>query len=74
MTNYELNVAQTRSSAVEVNKVLKNTYLLLGLTLAFSAMAQVRPMIEEYPLDRAAEAFAVAADKSSGAIKVQLHP
>lgn len=27
-----------------------------------------------FPLDRAAEAFAVAADKSSGAIKVQLHP
>lgn len=26
-------------------------------TLAFSAMAQVRPMIEEYPLDRAAEAY-----------------
>ncbi|MEJ7932492.1 alcohol dehydrogenase [Ramlibacter sp. AN1015] len=26
-------------------------------TLAFSAMAQVRPMIEEYPLERAAEAY-----------------
>jgi threonine dehydrogenase-like Zn-dependent dehydrogenase len=27
-----------------------------------------------FPLERAAEAFAVASDKSSGAIKVQLHP
>jgi threonine dehydrogenase-like Zn-dependent dehydrogenase len=27
-----------------------------------------------FPLDRAAEAFAVAADKSTGAIKVHLHP
>ena len=26
-------------------------------TLAFSAMAKVRPMIEEYPLERAAEAY-----------------
>jgi len=27
-----------------------------------------------YPLDQAAEAFATASDKSSGSIKVQLHP
>jgi len=33
-----LNVSQTRGSDVAVNKVLKNTYMLLGLTLAFSAM------------------------------------
>lgn len=32
-----LNASQTRGSVVAVNKVLKNTYLLLGLTLAFSA-------------------------------------
>jgi modulator of FtsH protease len=38
MNNYELNVAQTRESAIAVNKVLKNTYLLLGMTLAFSAI------------------------------------
>lgn len=33
-----LNASQTRGSVVAVNKVLKNTYMLLGLTLAFSAM------------------------------------
>lgn len=38
MRNYELNVAHTGESAIEVNKVLKNTYMLLGLTLAFSAV------------------------------------
>tara|TARA_R110002167_G_scaffold110677_12_gene281602 strand:- start:13104 stop:13769 length:666 start_codon:yes stop_codon:yes gene_type:complete len=32
-----LNASQTRGSVVAVNKVLKNTYMLLGLTLAFSA-------------------------------------
>lgn len=32
-----LNVSQARGSVVAVNKVLKNTYMLLGLTLAFSA-------------------------------------
>lgn len=31
------NASQTRASTVAVNKVLKNTYLLLGMTLAFSA-------------------------------------
>lgn len=38
MSQFELNVAQTRESGVAVNKVLKNTYMLLGLTLAFSAV------------------------------------
>lgn len=33
-----LNASQTRGSVVAVNKVLKNTYMLLGLTLAFSAV------------------------------------
>lgn len=37
MSQYEINATQTRESAVVVNKVLKNTYLLLALTLAFSA-------------------------------------
>lgn len=37
MSQYQLGTAQPRDSAVAVNKVLKNTYLLLGLTLAFSA-------------------------------------
>lgn len=38
MSQYELNIARSRDSAIEVNKVLKNTYLLLGMTLAFSAV------------------------------------
>lgn len=38
MSQFELNVAQTRGSDVAVNKVLKNTYLLLGMTLGFSAV------------------------------------
>jgi len=38
MSQFELNVAQTRESGLAVNKVLKNTYMLLGLTLAFSAV------------------------------------
>lgn len=38
MSQFELNVAQTRESGVAVNKVLKNTYMLLGLTLGFSAV------------------------------------
>lgn len=33
-----LNASRTRGSVVAVNKVLKNTYMLLGLTLAFSAL------------------------------------
>jgi len=32
-----LDIGQTRGSVVAVNKVLKNTYLLLSMTLAFSA-------------------------------------
>lgn len=31
------SASQTRESAIAVNKVLKNTYLLLGMTLGFSA-------------------------------------
>lgn len=33
-----LNASHARGSVVAVNKVLKNTYLLLGMTLAFSAV------------------------------------
>lgn len=32
------NASQTRESALAVNKVLKNTYLLLSMTLGFSAL------------------------------------
>lgn len=38
MSQYQVNATHTRESAVVVNKVLKNTYLLLALTLAFSAL------------------------------------
>jgi len=33
-----VNVSQTASSTLQVNKVLKNTYLLLSMTLIFSAI------------------------------------
>ncbi len=36
-TNMNLGAA-SQSSAIEINKVLKNTYMLLGMTLAFSAV------------------------------------
>ena len=38
MSQYQIGATQTRENAVVVNKVLRNTYLLLGLTLAFSAV------------------------------------
>ena len=37
MNEIDVGIAQTRVSGIAVNKVLKNTYLLLGITLAFSA-------------------------------------
>ncbi|NQY33713.1 MAG: Bax inhibitor-1/YccA family protein [Alteromonadaceae bacterium] len=36
-SNFGLNTA-SRSSAIEINKVLKNTYMLLSMTLVFSAV------------------------------------
>jgi modulator of FtsH protease len=36
-SNMNFNTA-TRSSAIEINKVLRNTYMLLSMTLAFSAV------------------------------------
>jgi len=36
-SNYNINTA-SQSSAIEINKVLKNTYMLLAMTLAFSAV------------------------------------
>lgn len=38
MSQFQFGATQTRESAVVVNNVLKNTYLLLALTLAFSAL------------------------------------
>ena len=37
MNEIDVKIAQTTESVIGVNKVLKNTYLLLGITLAFSA-------------------------------------
>ena len=37
MNEIDVKIAQTREAVIGVNKVLKNTYLLLGVTLAFSA-------------------------------------
>ena len=37
MAEQPMAAARTGVSAIEVNKVLRNTYLLLGMTLAFSA-------------------------------------
>ena len=38
MNEVDLNIAQSQESVLAINKVLKNTYLLLGMTLAFSAL------------------------------------
>ncbi len=38
MSEVDVSIAQSQTSALEINKVLKNTYLLLSLTLAFSAV------------------------------------
>jgi modulator of FtsH protease len=39
-----ISVNASRSSAIEINKVLKNTYMLLSMTLAFSAVTAVVSM------------------------------
>jgi modulator of FtsH protease len=38
MSQYQLESTHSRELSLAVNKVLKNTYMLLGLTLAFSAL------------------------------------
>jgi modulator of FtsH protease len=38
MSQFQLESTLSRESLLAVNKVLKNTYMLLGLTLAFSAL------------------------------------
>ncbi len=38
MSQFQLESTLSRESSLAVNKVLKNTYMLLGLTLAFSAL------------------------------------
>ena len=48
----EYNVSPVRAAsapALEINKVLRNTYLLLGLTLAFSAVVATVSMAMNAP-------------------------
>lgn len=44
MSYRETSSINTVSSGIEINKVLRNTYFLLGLTLAFSALTAVIAM------------------------------
>jgi modulator of FtsH protease len=39
-----ISLQASRSSAIEINKVLKNTYMLLSMTLAFSAVTAAASM------------------------------
>jgi len=47
-TNYQ-SITQTQTRAVETNKVLKNTYMLLSATLAFSALMAMVSMYLAVP-------------------------
>ena len=42
-------VARPSGQAIEINRVLRNTYLLLGLTLAFSAVVAYAAMVTHAP-------------------------
>ncbi len=44
MNEVELNIAHSQESALAINKVLRNTYMLLGMTLAFSALTAALSM------------------------------
>ena len=39
----------TLAPAIEINKVLRSTYLLLGMTLAFSALMAMTAMVMNAP-------------------------
>jgi len=45
MNEVELNIAQGRDSAPAINKVIRNTYTLLSMTLFFSAICAVTTMV-----------------------------
>jgi len=49
MNRYENVVAHSGASAVSSNKVLKNTYMLLSATLAFSALTAMLSMVIGVP-------------------------
>ena len=38
MNEVELNIGRSQESALSVNKVVRNTYMLLSMTLFFSAI------------------------------------
>ena len=55
MNRFDQAIAQPASRGVEVNKVLKNTYMLLSATLAFSVLLRgmndaLLDLIEDPPL------------------------
>ena len=47
--NRPVELAQSQSTAIEINKVLKNTYALLSVTLLFSALTAFISMQMEMP-------------------------
>jgi len=49
MNRFSNTIARPASSAIEVNKVLKNTYALLSLTLLFSALTAGMSMAFNWP-------------------------
>ena len=44
MNEVELNIGRSQNSALSVNKVVRNTYMLLSMTLFFSAICAVATM------------------------------
>ncbi|MBT7225739.1 MAG: BAX inhibitor (BI)-1/YccA family protein, partial [Gammaproteobacteria bacterium] len=44
MNEVELNIGRSHESALSVNKVVRNTYMLLSMTLFFSAICAVTTM------------------------------
>ena len=45
MNEVELNIGRSQESALSVNKVIRNTYMLLSMTLMFSAAMAVASMV-----------------------------
>lgn len=45
MNEVELNLSRSQQSALSTNKVVRNTYMLLSMTLFFSAMCAVTAMV-----------------------------
>ncbi len=49
MARYETAVARPAARGIEINRVLKNTYILLSMTLLFSALAAGLSMAMNFP-------------------------